>query len=61
VSVEPAGSILSGAVVDQAAFHGLINRLQAAGLEVLEIRRRLPAANPPTPAGSGPKTPLSEE
>ena len=37
---------LRGPVVDQAALHGVINRLQNLGLELIEVRRTLPAAGP---------------
>lgn len=30
---------LVGEVVDQAAFHGLLNRIQDLGLEIIEIQR----------------------
>jgi hypothetical protein len=38
-SVEPVGTVLHGPVEDQAALHGLIDRIQALGLELLEVRR----------------------
>jgi hypothetical protein len=43
-SVEPVGTVLHGPVEDQAALHGLIDRIQALGLELLEVRR-LPNGN----------------
>lgn len=33
------GTCLVGEVVDQAAFHGLLNRIQDLGLEIIEIQR----------------------
>ena len=33
------GTCLVGDVVDQAAFHGLLNRIQDLGLEIIEIQR----------------------
>jgi hypothetical protein len=36
---EPVSTVLRGDVVDQAALHGLLDRLQSLGLEVIEIRR----------------------
>jgi hypothetical protein len=42
VLVQPVGTVLTGAVVDQAALHGVINRLQGAGLELIEVRRTVP-------------------
>jgi hypothetical protein len=38
-SVEPVETVLSGAVEDQAALHGLLRRIESLGLELLEVRR----------------------
>jgi hypothetical protein len=38
-SEEPAQTVLCTDLVDQAAVHGLLNRVRALGLELLEIRR----------------------
>ena len=51
VAIQPVGTTLRGTVVDQAALHGVINRLQGLGLELVEVRRLLessvaPAAPP---------------
>lgn len=43
---EPAATVLSGAVPDQAALHGILLRLQALGLELIEVRR-LPTGEEP--------------
>jgi hypothetical protein len=40
-TVQPVGTILRGTVVDQAALHGVINRLQGLGVELVEVRRLL--------------------
>jgi hypothetical protein len=40
--VERVETILHGPVRDQAELHGLLHRLQALGLELIEVRR-LPA------------------
>ena len=32
-------TVLSGTVVDQAALHGLLQRIEALGLELVEVRR----------------------
>jgi hypothetical protein len=37
-------TVLHGEVPDQAALHGMIDRVQALGLELLEVRR-LPPGN----------------
>jgi hypothetical protein len=39
VSLEPAEMVLSGPVQDQAALHGLVDRILSHGLEVVEARR----------------------
>jgi hypothetical protein len=38
-NVEPVETILAGPVEDQAALHGLIRRVEALGLELIEVRR----------------------
>jgi hypothetical protein len=38
-SVEPVETVLAGPVEDQAALHGLIRRIEALGLELVELRR----------------------
>ncbi len=38
VEVEPPATVLSGEL-DQAALHGLIERIEALGLELVDIRR----------------------
>jgi hypothetical protein len=48
VTIEPMATTLRGPVVDQAALHGVINRLQDLGLELIEVRRTLPARGPST-------------
>ncbi len=49
-SVEPVETVLHGQLVDQAALHGLLARLETFGIEVLEVRR-LHEKGPP--AGEG--------
>lgn len=39
--VEPVETLLHGPVVDQAALYGLIRRLEALGLELVEVRRHV--------------------
>ena len=38
-SVRPAETILRGVIKDQAALHGLLDRIQSLGLELVEIRQ----------------------
>jgi hypothetical protein len=38
-SVSPAGTVLRGAVADRPALHGVLDRLRADGLELVEVRR----------------------
>jgi hypothetical protein len=37
--LEPVETVLHGSVRDQAELHGLIDRIQALGLELVELRR----------------------
>ena len=38
-----AGTVLTGALPDQAALHGVLAEISALGLELLEVRRLPPA------------------
>ncbi len=38
-SVRPAETVLRGEIKDQAALHGLLDRIQSLGLELIEIRQ----------------------
>jgi hypothetical protein len=38
-TVQPAETILRGPALDQAALHGLLDRIQMLGLELVEVRR----------------------
>ena len=38
-SVEPVETVVHGTLQDQAALHGLLARLEAFGVEVVEVRR----------------------
>ncbi len=37
--IVPAETVLTGVVPDQSALYGVLNRLQALGLELVEVRR----------------------
>ena len=39
---QPVETVLHGPVVDQAALHGLLRRVEALGLELVEVRRLPP-------------------
>lgn len=44
ITVEPIETVLRGVNLDQAALYGILDRIQALGLELIEIRR-LPASD----------------
>ncbi|HEY9378373.1 MAG TPA: hypothetical protein VIQ02_14925 [Jiangellaceae bacterium] len=52
--IEPAETVISGIVEDQAALHGLLARVHALGLELVEVRRvpdsDVPPSEPPAQA-----------
>ena len=48
-TVEPVETVLSGCVDDQAALYGVLQRVQALGLELVEVRRVVGAAEDDTP------------
>ncbi len=54
--IEPVQTILHGPVLDQADLHGIINRLQSVGLDLIEVRRLTDGFGTdrdwPSPAGS---------
>ncbi|MFN2495552.1 MAG: hypothetical protein ABR608_06565 [Pseudonocardiaceae bacterium] len=39
ITVQPIETILCGVNLDQAALYGILDRIQALGLELIEIRR----------------------
>jgi len=51
-SVEPIETVVHGALQDQAALNGLLARLEAFGVEVIEVRR-LHEKEKDQPAGEG--------
>lgn len=38
-SVKPAETVMRGEIRDQSELHGLLERIQSLGLELIEIRR----------------------
>jgi hypothetical protein len=46
-AIEPIETILHGPVQDQAALHGLLRRVEALGLELVEVRRFPPQGGDP--------------
>jgi hypothetical protein len=50
VAINPVETVIYGQVRDQAALHGLLDRIQELGLEVLEVRR-FPQQEPDGEAG----------
>ncbi len=52
-TVEPVETTLSGALEDRAALHSVLERIDALGLELLEVRR-LAADGSPAPDSSHP-------
>jgi hypothetical protein len=45
-SIRPAETVLRGVIQDQAALHGLLDRIQSLGLELIEIRQMQDPAGP---------------
>jgi hypothetical protein len=43
-AVQPAETVMRGQVRDQSELHGLLERIQSLGLELLEVRR-IPDSN----------------
>jgi hypothetical protein len=50
-TVEPVETVLHGPLQDQSSLHGLLDRIQSLGLELVEIRR-LPGQADELPAGT---------
>jgi hypothetical protein len=48
-SVRPTETVLRGVIKDQAALHGVLDRIQSLGLELIEIRQ---VGDPQTPRAS---------
>ncbi|NKZ04258.1 hypothetical protein [Actinomadura latina] len=43
ITLNPAETVLCGRGLDQAALYGILDRIQALGFELIEIRRLPPA------------------
>lgn len=39
VTIEPTETILRGDIVDQAQLHGVLERVQLLGMELIEVRQ----------------------
>jgi hypothetical protein len=50
--VKPVETVLHGEIVDQAALHGVLDRVQALGLELIEVRRLPDVDSAPEPVSS---------
>ena len=53
-TVEPVETVLHGPVQDQSSLHGLLDRIQSLGLELVEIRRLPVSAEEPPPESEPP-------
>ena len=51
---QPAVTVLTGEVPDQAALFGMLARFHALGLEVVEVRSLYGTDDPAVPADNGP-------
>ena len=47
-------TVLSGSLADQSALHGVLGRIEAFGLELIEVRRLRAGADAPTPGDGEP-------
>lgn len=47
IDVDGGTTVLRGALADQAALHGVLQRMQDHGMEIIEVRREPDAATAP--------------
>ncbi|WP_433467087.1 hypothetical protein [Spirillospora sp. CA-128828] len=45
ITVRPAETVMRGRDMDQAALYGILDRIQALGFELIEVRQIPPAAS----------------
>jgi hypothetical protein len=53
VTINPPETVLHGAGLDQAALYGILDRIQALGLELVEVRRLPPGDGGGAASGLG--------
>jgi hypothetical protein len=46
VTENPVETVMRGSAIDQAALYGILDRIQALGLELIEVRRIPPSKEP---------------
>jgi hypothetical protein len=57
-TVEPVETVLYGPVPGQSSLHGLLDRIQSLGLELVEIRRLPASPDEPVPESESPGRPV---
>jgi hypothetical protein len=55
VDVRPVETVLHGEITDQAALHGVLDRVADLGLELIEVRRLPEAPTDPRAASGAPR------
>jgi hypothetical protein len=48
IELDGENTVLRGALADQAALHGVLQRMQDYGIEIIEVRRESRTASAPT-------------
>jgi hypothetical protein len=57
-TVVPVETVLYGPVPDQSSLHGLLDRIQSLGLELVELRRLPASPDEPAPESEAPVRPV---